>query len=234
VRPGFFLALEGLDGAGKSTLAQNLKTALTARLGHEPLILKEPTKGPYGRLIREMAKGGRPLQLSPADELDLFLRDRAYDVQENLAPALAAGQTVVMDRYVLSNVAYQGALGLDPALILAKNEKFPWPDATLIVEVSPALGLARVESGRGENGRGESPDLAFETLGYLEKVQAIYDGLGLFGLKGLYRLDGQLPTAQLAQEAMRILNPLIAAIAAEPESLKPCSPTPPSSPTRRL
>ncbi|MDR2934376.1 MAG: dTMP kinase, partial [Candidatus Adiutrix sp.] len=100
VTRGFFIALEGLDGAGKTTLGRGLSTALRA-LGLDPLLVKEPTEGPYGREIRALVQAGRQ-GLSPARELDYFVRDRAEDVNLNIGPALMAGRPVLADRYILS------------------------------------------------------------------------------------------------------------------------------------
>jgi dTMP kinase len=104
VNRGFFIALEGLDGAGKTTLGQELEAALRG-LGLDPLVVKEPTEGPYGREIRALVRAGRR-GLSPAREMDYFVRDRAEDVAQNIGPALLAGRPVLADRYILSNVAY--------------------------------------------------------------------------------------------------------------------------------
>jgi len=180
VTRGFFIALEGLDGAGKTTLGRGLETALRA-LGLDPLAVKEPTLGPYGREIRALVQAGRQ-GLSPARELDYFVRDRAEDVALNIGPALLAGRPVLADRYILSNVAYQSARGLSEESILKANAPFPWPDLTVLVEVPVSLGLARIAQ------RGGGRETGFEEENYLNMVRAAFDrqtGPDIF------RVDGQ-------------------------------------------
>ena len=184
---GFFITLEGLDGAGKTTQLQLVADALRFR-GLDPLTTREPTSGPWGRKIRELARTGRQ-GVSPEEELDYFIRDRAEDV-EAFAPALLAGQPVLSDRYILSNVAYQAALGLDPRHILKLNSRFPWPDLIVILEIPVAEGLKRIASNR-EGGL----DVAFEREDFLTKVKATFDDPDLPG--PTVRLDGLAEPAVL-------------------------------------
>jgi dTMP kinase len=75
-------------------------------------------------------------RLSPEDELLYFLNDRRQHVEETIAPALAAGKVVILDRYYFSTMAYQGARGFDPVEIRRMNEEFaPVPDLLLILDL---------------------------------------------------------------------------------------------------
>ena len=140
-RPGFLIALEGIDGAGKSTQARRLAQALRER-GWGVLLTREPTDGPAGKRIREAAQGER---LSAEEELALFVEDRREHVKEEIAPALARGDVVILDRYYLSTAAYQGARGLPVDDIVALNESFaPIPDRVVLVDVDPSASLGRV------------------------------------------------------------------------------------------
>jgi thymidylate kinase len=181
VNRGFFIALEGLDGAGKTTQSRLLCESLRA-LGLDPKEVKEPTSGPWGQKIRTLARAGRQGVL-PEEELEYFVRDRAEDVAENIGPALLAGRPVVADRYILSSVAYQSALGLEEGRILKANQSFPWPDLIVILETPVATGLERIASSRPEG-----PDRAFERPEYLRRVKAAFDRQNL---PGLMRLNGQ-------------------------------------------
>jgi dTMP kinase len=182
-RPGLLLAMEGIDGAGKTTQVRALASLLAAA-GVPFVTTKEPTGGPWGRKIRESARSGR---LSLADELDAFLRDRREHVAEVLEPALAAGKVVLVDRYYFSTVAYQGARGLDPAELLARNAFAPAPDILVVLDVAPALGLARVRA------RGDVAD-QFEREDQLTRAREIFRGLEL---PYLLLVDG-------AQDAARV------------------------------
>ena len=95
--------------------------------------------------------------------------DRAIAEARESDSALARGEVVITDRYYLSNVAYQGARGLSPQAILERNEAlFPAPDAMVLLETSPGLGLGRVRA------RGEELNRAYEKEEFLDRVAAIY------------------------------------------------------------
>jgi dTMP kinase len=139
--PGFFIVIEGIDGTGKSTQAARLGEWFRSK-GREVVLSREPTAGPWGTKLRESAATGR---LSAEDELEYFLKDRRQHVEEVIAPALAAGKVVILDRYYFSTMAYQGARGFDPAEIRRKNEAFaPVPDLLLILDLDVDLALERI------------------------------------------------------------------------------------------
>jgi dTMP kinase len=128
---------------------------------------REPTDGPWGRRIREMARSGETV--APEQELRWFVEDRREHVARVIAPGLDAGKLVLTDRYFLSTVAYQGARGLDWRAILADAEaEFPVPDLALLFEIDPAVGLARA---RGRPGAAEP---SFEDGDFLARVAAVY------------------------------------------------------------
>ncbi len=165
---GRLIAVEGIDGAGKSTQTARLARALRAA-GERVVVTREPTGGPHGREIRRRAAAGERL---PAEvELDLFLRDREEHVADVIAPALTSGRTVVTDRYFLSTAAYQGARAGDPEALLRRCEaRFPIPDLAVVLVVDPELGLGRV--GR----RGRAPE-AFEEAESLRAVARAFAAL---------------------------------------------------------
>lgn len=166
---GRLLALEGLDGCGKSTQVEPLAEALRGA-GHDVLTTREPTDGPHGRRIREMARSGECV--APEEELRWFVADRRQHVAQVVEPALAAGRVVLTDRYYLSSVAYQGARGLDWTTILADSEReFPAPDLALLFEIDPAEGLARVQA------RGGALEHGFERPEFLARVAEIFRAL---------------------------------------------------------
>lgn len=139
--PGVLVAIEGIDGAGKSTQAQRVGDALEAE-GYGVVRTHEPTDGPWGRRIRASATAGR---LSPEAEVEAFLEDRKEHVATLLRPALDAGKVVLVDRYYFSSVAYQGARGIDPLEILRRNEAIaPPPDLLVLLDLEAPAGVARV------------------------------------------------------------------------------------------
>lgn len=187
---GVLVAIEGIDGAGKTTQAARLGEAL-AKLGIEVVRTKEPTDGPWGRRLRASAASGR---LSPDEELNAFLEDRRQHVAELILPALARGAAVIVDRYYFSTAAYQGARGRDPDELLRLNESFaPPPDLLVLIEVAPEVGVERIRA-RGDRGN------LFEGLADLARSAAIFARLDR-----PYRLalDGRRSIDELAQEIER-------------------------------
>ncbi len=181
---GFLLAIEGIDGVGKSLQAEAVAKALEAR-GLECVVTREPTDGPWGRKLRESAVHGR---LSAAEELEAFVEDRKEHVREVIRPALEAGRVLITDRYYFSTVAYQGARGFDPAELLRQNEAFAIePHLLVVIDLDPETSLARV--GRRDGGTNE-----FETLAELSRVRQIF-----LELRKPYivRLDGRLSPIEL-------------------------------------
>jgi dTMP kinase len=164
---GIFLAIEGIDGVGKTTQVIRLKEQFS-RKGLPISTFKEPTEGQYGQMIREIAKKGRHLY-TPTEELKLFILDRKEDLEKNIMPALERNELVIIDRYYFSNIAYQGALGLDKDYILNENEKFALkPDLTIILDCAVRVGLSRIM-----HSRNDTPN-HFEKEDYLENVKKIF------------------------------------------------------------
>lgn len=180
LQQGLLLALEGIDGAGKTTQAECLHRLLSED-AWDVIRTKEPTDGTWGRKLRESAQTGR---LSVEEELELFMRDRREHVDSVLRPALTRGAIVIVDRYYFSNAAYQGARGLAPEDILRRNEEFaPRPDLLVLLDVEPEVGVKRIRK------RGDKANL-FEEVKYLEKVAAAFRSIER---PYLLRVDGGLP-----------------------------------------
>jgi dTMP kinase len=164
---GRLVVVEGIDGAGKSSVLKRLAMFCSSR-GIAHTCSREPTDGPWGRKIRESARSGR---LHLDEELELFLRDREQHVTELILPALERGEVVLLDRYYFSNAAYQGARGANPSQILEQNEHFaPAPDLVLLLDLDPREGRARI------TGRGDVPD-DFEGLETLTRVRQLFLGM---------------------------------------------------------
>ncbi len=165
---GLLIVIEGIDGTGKTTQAELLADHLRSA-GADVLRSREPTDGPAGQRLRDSASSGR---LAAREELDLFVEDRRQHVDGVLAPALAAGKVVIVDRYYLSTAAYQGARGLDAEDILRRNESFaPLPDLAIILELPPEVGRARVRR------RGDGDGDLFEVEEELRRVAATFASL---------------------------------------------------------
>jgi dTMP kinase len=167
LKRGIIIAFEGIDGAGKTTQASRLCEKLE-KMKYPIVLFHEPTGGEWGKKIAELAKYGRD-KTEPRTEFEFFYRDRIEDVRENIVPSLKEKKIVVMDRYYLSSVAYQGARGLDPKIIEKENEKIaPKPDMAIILDLSAEVALSRIK-----NKRNSEPN-HFEKTRYLEKVREIF------------------------------------------------------------
>ncbi|MEE7547347.1 dTMP kinase, partial [Xanthomonas sp. Kuri4-1] len=151
-------------------------------------------QGPWGRQLRESAASGR---LPPEREVELLLLDRRQHVDEMIAPALARGEIVLLDRYFPSMIAYQGAAGVPVDGLLQANAFAPRPDLLLLLDLPPATGLARIRA------RGDAPN-HFETLQNLERCREIFLALEL---PGKYRLDA----SQDADSVLRQAHALVVA-----------------------
>lgn len=130
---GFFIAIEGIDGTGKSTLAKALGNKL-ASLGHDVVVTHEPGSPDLEPTLRNLFK--RPQGPLSADEMAiLFTADRILHVEDVIRPALAAGKIVICDRYKLSTQVYQSANGADDELLRPLMAVPPDPDLTIIIDL---------------------------------------------------------------------------------------------------
>jgi dTMP kinase len=141
---GVFIALEGGDGAGKSTQARLLRAWLEAD-GHTVVETREPGGTDFGRTIRELVLHGD--HVAPRAEALLFAADRAHHVETLIRPALGRGEVVITDRYMDSSIAYQGAgrdLGVEEV-----RELNVWatgglvPAITVLIDLPTEIGRAR-------------------------------------------------------------------------------------------
>ncbi len=173
--PGRLVTLEGVDGAGKTTLAAALAHALRERRGLDAHVLREPGGVELAERVRAVVKDPG-LRIGARAEALLYAAARAQLVEEAIRPLLAAGRWVLLDRYVDSSLAYQGAargLGTEAvAQINAFGTNGLAPDRTLLLRVDPATGRARL--GR----RGEASDrLEQEAADFFAAVAGAYDAL---------------------------------------------------------
>lgn len=139
-----FFSFDGIDGVGKST-QQDLFCAWLREQGHDVLTCRDPGSTSLGEAIREMLLGDG-YEIGRRAEMFLYMAARAQMVEQLIQPALAAGQTVVCDRFLLANVVYQGhAGGLEPEAIwqigkTAVNGTYPALTFVLDMSVEAALG----------------------------------------------------------------------------------------------
>jgi dTMP kinase len=207
VARGRLITIEGLDGAGKSTVATGLREVLASG-GATVELLREPGGVVLSERIRTLVKDPA-LTVDPRAEALLYAAARAQLVAERLEPLLAGGTWVLLDRFVDSSLAYQGAgRGLGIAAIAAINAFATGgleADRTLLLRLDPAVGRAR------QAVRGETPDrLELESAAFFDRIADAYDELVAASPARFRVIDAtQAPDAVLAaaREAVADLLP---------------------------
>ena len=208
---GRLITIEGIDGAGKSTLAAGLAGALRER-GARVELLREPGGVPAAERMRELVKDAA-LELGPRAEALLYASARAQLVDERVRPLLGEGALVVLDRFLDSSLAYQGAArGLGVEAVRSINLFGTGglePDRTLLLRVDPGLGRARL------SGRGEAPDrLEREGEDFFGAIARAYDELAAAEPRRIRVLDAALPPEQVLAAALAEVEDLVVAAGA--------------------
>jgi dTMP kinase len=201
---GFFLVVEGPDGAGKSTLVERLAARLRGA-GVTVLEVREPGGTPLAEEARRAALDPA-LQASPLAELFLILAARADLVAKVIRPALARdGAVVLSDRFDLSTEAYQIAgRGLPREPVLAANRLATGglqPHLTLILDLPAEVGLERAAGSRQGRDRIEGEDLALH--------RRVADAFAAARGPGIVHLDAGRPAAEVAATAWRMVSELV-------------------------
>jgi dTMP kinase len=176
-KQGRFIVVEGLEGAGKSTAIETIKSCLTDVVP-ELILTREPGGTRVGEAIRQIIKEKVEGEtLDPRAELLLLYAARVQLVEDLIRPALKRGAWVLADRFELSSFAYQGwGRGLDIKMISQLSDfclQALKPDLIFYLDIEPELGLLRVKK-RGEMDRIEEETLSFFTQirqGYLQMIQ---------------------------------------------------------------
>jgi dTMP kinase len=194
--PSRFIVFEGLDGAGTTTQAKLLAERLQG-MGRSVYLAHQPSEGPVGLLIRQILAGRSATsqadgKLGVVDERVmalLFAADRLDHLDNQIEPRLARGEDVILDRYTLSSLAYQGA-SVSHDFIQHANRFARKPDLTLFLYVPSAVALDRVRS------RGAKLE-RYETAHLLQLIEREYSRL-VGTLASVVSIDGTRPIADVA------------------------------------
>jgi dTMP kinase len=145
--PPMFLSIDGCDGTGKSTQIERLAAWLREQ-GREVVACRDPGSTPLGEAVRDLLLARSDLHIDRRSEMLLYMAARAQLVEEIIRPALAAGKTVLSDRYLLANVVYQGhAGGLDVEELWEVGRVATgglMPDLTIVLDMPADAAAARL------------------------------------------------------------------------------------------
>lgn len=202
---GLFITFEGGEGAGKTTLIEQIAKTLFDR-DFSVLKTREPGGTALGEQIRDIllhkAEFG---PMSPYAELSLFLASRAQHVSEVIGPALRSGTIVLCDRFNDSSIAYQGGargLGMDSVASMCEFiSQGVEPQITFYLDIEAEIGLTRVRRARGTD------RIEAEKLSFHEKIREAYLLLHKKYPKRLHLLDASQPPGRVFQDAMEWIEP---------------------------
>jgi dTMP kinase len=205
---GCFITFEGVEGCGKSTQIALLRDHLQSK-GYSVLVTREPGGTPIAEAIRDVLLDPANKAMGATAELLLYEAARAQHVYEKIAPALAAGQIVLCDRFADSTTAYQGAgRGIAPELLHDLHHMATagvWPDRTLLIDLPVEIGLDRARD-RGRKDRIEQESLDFHQRvreGFLALAQADPDRITV--------IPGDQPVEVVHQAILRAVEPMLPA-----------------------
>lgn len=195
---GRYIAFEGIDGAGKSTVAEAVAEELRTD-GLNVVTVREPGGTPVGEAIREILLHSHE-DLVPWAEALLFAASRAQLAAQTVAPLLAAGAWVLTDRSVYSSLAYQGGgrgLGLDIVRsVNAAGLDGVWPDLVVVLELDAKTGLAREE---------ETDRIGREGLELQERVAAAYREVAAADSDVVF-VDGSRTIPEVVRDSLAVIR----------------------------
>ncbi len=196
-----FIAVEGIDGAGKTTTVTEIEQFLVRR-GYAVLRTSEPTGGDSGRAIRALLAGKEDRPHLHHELALLFAADRLRHLADEIEPALAAGKTVLTDRYLFSSLAYQSVV-LPYEWVQEINRFALLPDIVVYIGVSLDTACARIAAHRPK------ADL-FEKRAFLEKLLDTYERvIREYGDRVcVVRLDGEVKMEEIARDVEKCLGGL--------------------------
>jgi dTMP kinase len=161
---GRFVSIDGPSGAGKSTIVRHLAQMLVA-MGEDVYVTAEPSDGPIGQLCRELTETVTGYALAC-----LYAADRYHHIETEIRPLLAAGTTVISDRYVPSGLVMQRFDSIDPAYLWQLNAKAERPDLAVILEADPEVIAERLHD-RGVHNRFQlTPDSSHAEVSFYQQA----------------------------------------------------------------
>ena len=209
---GCFIAIEGVDGAGKGVQSRLLLAALQAR-GHDVLLTREPGGSPGAEQIRALLVRGAADKWDAMTELLLIYAARRSHLQQTILPALRAGRWVICDRFADSSRAFQGyagGLGLDTVeRIHHEVVGCIAPDLTLVLDLDPQQALARAAArAKASTTAGNSAEDRFEQKGlaYQQQVREAFLALATRSPQSHVVIDASVSVEQVHAALLAAVN----------------------------
>jgi dTMP kinase len=204
---GLFITFEGTEGCGKSTQIKALAARLQ-REGQQVLQTREPGGTPLGEAVRHLLQHDQAGEgMSPEAELLLFTASRAQLTRERILPAIAKGEVVLCDRFMDSTTVYQGVARQIDAEAVATINRFAVgearPDLTILIDLSPEVGMARVHA----RSNGQLDRMEQEAIEFFQAVRAGYLKLAESEPQRFLVLDGTASVEALEQQIWAAVQP---------------------------
>lgn len=202
---GLFVTFEGGEGAGKTTVIEQLAQRLQ-NSGHDVLVTREPGGIRISEQIRHVILHPDHTEMDERTEALLYAAARRQHLVEKIIPALQLGKIVLCDRFIDSSLAYQGyARGIGIDEVLAINEfaiSGQMPHVTLFLDVTPEIGLRRIY----ENENREKNRLDLETIHFHEKVYEGYHHILNMFPERIKRIDATQPFHAVLDNAFKMIQ----------------------------
>ncbi|MCH9769316.1 MAG: dTMP kinase [Gammaproteobacteria bacterium] len=204
----YFITIEGVEGAGKSSVSHFLQDYLEAK-AIDFIMTREPGGTPIAEAIRQVLLTVHDEPMQPMTELLLMFAGRAQNVEQVIKPALKQGQWVISDRFTDASIAYQGGgrqLPRDRIDQLAEWVQADLkPDLTLLLDVPVEIGLGRIQS------RGGKDRIEREGRDFFERIRKQYLDLAASEPKRFCVIDGTQALLQVVQQVEQALRPMLEA-----------------------
>ena len=212
INPRGFLVVEGVNGAGKSTVIKEIENHLAAR-GLTTTKTHEPGDTPLGAELRRLLLNSPSIPRTSTAELLLFGADRSEHVEAVIKPALQQKRFVLSDRYLYSTIAFQGyGRGLDHALIERVNAiaaHDTYPDLVILLDIDVHEGLRRTLKRSQTSTTNEQDSFEQEKIDFHQRVRDGFNALAVSRSEAFLRIDAQQPVEKVCSQALAAVDKLI-------------------------